>query len=205
LLEIVQELLRRTDTDASIEFVPWRRAQLMSSTQARTAIFPLTRTAEREAHYRWLVQLYHEQFVFLSIEGRPFDVRAPERHKERRIGMLRGSAMIATVRQLGYRNVVEASSVDEGMRYLKRGIVDAVFGDRALLQYALQGRLPDKYVTSAPLRSSITWLGGARDFSDADAAQFQKAMKAMNEDGSTARILRKYHLPAGPETLPPRK
>lgn len=194
LLEVVQEILRRTDASGNIEFVPWRRALLLPTTQPRTLIFPLTRLPEREAQYRWLTRLYQEHFVFLTIDGTRFDVQDPARSKDRRIGMLRGSAMTATLRALGYRQIVEASSVDEGMRFLQRGIVDAVCGDRALLQRALKGRGLGKVMTSAPISSTVTWLGGSLDFSNAEAAAFQKAMQEMIEDGAYARILKKYEL-----------
>lgn len=194
LLELVQELLRRADASGNIEFVPWRRALLLSTTQPRTLIFPLTRLPERETQYRWLVKLYHEHFVFLSNDAKRFDIERPTRSKDQRIGMLRGSAMTHTLRAMGYRNIIEASSVDEGMRFLERGIVDAVCGDRALLQHALKGRRLGTILTSAPISSAVTWLGGSLDVSPAEAALFQRAMKDMVDDGSYARILKKYEL-----------
>jgi polar amino acid transport system substrate-binding protein len=198
LHEMVSELLRRTRVPGKIEFVPWQRAVYLSTKLSRTAIFPLTRSPEREQRYRWLARLYHEHFLFMSIKGRQFDVLQPLQGKDRRVGVLRGSHALKDLRDAGFSRIVEASSVDENLRYLRRGIVDAVFGDRSIYRASLEGRTSDHYVMSAPLRSTTTWLGGSLDFSDADAAQFQKAMKEMMDDGTYAQILKKYGLDPGP-------
>lgn len=199
LYEVVEELVRRTRLPASIEFVPWKRALYLSAKLPRTAIFPLTRSSEREGQFRWLARLYHEQFLFMTLKGsKSFDVHEPGRYTGRRIGILRGSLMIKVLRESGYQNIVEASSVDEGIRFLKRGIVDAVFGDRAILLAMIDGRTRNDYALSDNVRTTTTWLGGSLDFTDADAAQFQKAMKEMTDDGTYAAILKKYDLAPGP-------
>ena len=198
LYDMVAELLRRTHLPANIEFVPWQRAIYLSTSLSRSAIFPLTRSPEREVKYRWLARLYHEHFLFMSRNGSHFDVRRPALGKERRIGVLRGSQTIVTLRENGYKHIVEASSVDESVRFLRRGIVDAIFGDRNIFRAALSGRDDGNFLMSEPIRTTTTWLGGSLDFSDADAALFQKTMKEMIDDGTYAQILKKYELAPGP-------
>lgn len=159
LFEMVEELVRRTKVPANIEFVPWKRAVYLSTNFQRTAIFPLTRSSEREQQYRWLARLYHEHFLFMTLKGsKDFDAAEPARYKARRIGILRGSLMIPKLREAGYMNIVEASSVDESLRFLRRGIVDAVFGDRAIFRASLAGRMDQDYATSAAMHTSTTWL-----------------------------------------------
>lgn len=198
LHEIVTELLRRTHQKGTIEFVPWKRAIYLSTHLSRSAIFPLTRSPERETQYRWLARLYHEHFLFMSLKGRQFDVTQPALGRQRRIGILRGSLMIKALRESGYSNIVEAATIDESLRFLRRGIVDAVFGDRAIYRASLDNSELGNFLMSEPMRTTTTWLGGSLDFSQADVAQFQKAMKEMTDDGSYAQILKKYQLAPGP-------
>lgn len=198
LYEIVEELARRAKVPVNIEFVPWKRALYLSTSLPRTAIFPLTRSAEREHQFRWLARLYHEHFQFIALKHGKFDVAQPARGKELRIGVLRGSLTAGLLRESGYRNLVEASSVDECMRFLKRGIVDAVFANRSLFRATLKERIGREYLVSDTIRSTTTWLGGSLDFSEADAAHYQKAMKEMVDDGTYAAILKKYDLAPGP-------
>ncbi len=194
LYEMVEELGRRAGSPAAIAFVPWKRAVFLTTARPRSAIFPLTRSPEREAQYRWLAPLYRENFIFVSMKNSAFDISHPERNKHKRIGILRGSLMIKYLQDNGYPNIVEAASIGEGLRFLRRGIVDAVCSDHEILRASLGGRIEPDYVTSASLRETSTWLGGSLDFSEADAARFEQAMKSMIDDGTHARLLKKYHL-----------
>jgi ABC-type amino acid transport substrate-binding protein len=198
LFEMVEELAKRTGMSASIQFVPWRRALFLTASRARSAVFPLTRSPEREAQYRWLAPLYRENFVFISLKSAAFDSTNPALSKNARIAVLRGSLMVKFLHEQGYPNIVEASSVEEGGRFLGRGIVDALCGDVEILRATLGDRLRADHNMSATIRETSTWLGGSLDFSGADALRFEEAMKAMIEDGSYARIVKKYKLGLGP-------
>lgn len=196
LFEMVEELMRRTGDRASIEFVPWRRAIFLSTSRPRSAVFPLTRSPEREARYRWLAPLYSEPFTFMSLKGGNFDTARPELGKTRRIGILRGSLMIEFLHEAGYPHLVEAASVEESLRFLRRGIVDAVFGSRDIYQASLGGHKLADYPMSPTIRVMHTWLGGSLDFTEADAARYEQGMNEMIEDGTYARLLKKYKLEA---------
>lgn len=194
LHEMVIELSRRTDVPVTVSFVPWRRAVHLSTASSRTAVFPLSRTPVREARYRWLAPLHHENYLFLAPKNSRFNLADPSKSRQRRVGILRGSVMQAYLQAQGYPNIVEASSVAEYLRFLDRGIVDAVFGDRDIIAASLKDRHRERYAMSKPLQESVTWLGGSLDFTEAEAALFQQAMKEMVKDGTHARILRKYSL-----------
>ncbi|MFL6656542.1 MAG: substrate-binding periplasmic protein [Massilia sp.] len=198
LNDMVAELLRRTGIPGTISFMPWSRAVYLTSHQSRSAVFPLTRSPEREQRYRWLARLYHEHFVFLSEPGGPVDSKHPERSKAMRVGVLRGSLIARFLKDQGYHNLVEATSVEEGLRFLNRGIVDAVVGDRSIFRHVLRDHGDQALRMSEPVWTTTTWLGGSLDLGQAEVAQFQKAMQAMQDDGSYAKILKKYGLAPGP-------
>lgn len=196
--EIVSELMRRSKIAARIDFVPWQRALFLTSASTRSAIFPLTRSAERDAQFRWLVQLYLGSFVFMSLKTTRFDARHRAPDKQQRIGVLRGSLMIKMLKDRGYQAIVEASTVDENVRMLRRGMVDAVAGERAIYHATLKRLFENSFQTSEPIAVNGMWLAGSPDFSDADAALLQKALKDMVDDGSYARILKKYDIVSVP-------
>lgn len=192
---VVLELVQRLKLAPDIAFVPWRRAIFLATKMSATAIFPLTRIAARESQYRWLAPLYEENYVFLALRGGRFDVHRPQAMKSARITILRGGAQGKILRELGYRRIVEASSIDEVHRFLVGGMADASFGERAIVRSSLQAReaVPDFHFSETVL-STTAWLAGSLDFSEADAARFQRAMAEMVADGSHKRILRKYGL-----------
>ncbi|QYF96134.1 transporter substrate-binding domain-containing protein [Massilia sp. PAMC28688] len=195
LYELVAELCRRTGRTLQAQFVPWKRAIHLASSNRATAIFPLTRTPGRERHFRWLVSLYDEHYVFLTPRGRAFDVRNPENMKDMRISLIRGSSLTESLVQMGYRNIVEARSVDEVHRFLVAGIADAAFGERNIVRNSLRSRAAlDEFDVSEPVRRTSAWLAGSLDFTESDAAGFERAMLAMKADGTHQAILKRYQL-----------
>ncbi|WP_158643165.1 substrate-binding periplasmic protein [Pseudoduganella lurida] len=194
LTEIVRELAKRAGVPASVEFVPWKRALFMA-TQPRTAIFPLTRTPERENAFRWLAPLYREQFVFMAEAGGT-NVADLAALRQRRIAILRGSAQVENLKAMGYTRLVPTASMVEGLRFVHQGMADAIYGDQAIVSHTARRLYPQgTWTASAALLSTTTWLGGSPDFGEDEAAALQAALEAMRADGSYARILRSYALP----------
>lgn len=195
LLEIVEELCRRLRVTPELDFLPWKRAIFVTGTSARTAIFPLTRQADREAQFRWLAQLYEENYIFLAPKEGTFDVRRPADMKNRRIAMIRGGGQITLLKQLGYVRVVEAATVDEVHRFLLEGMADAAIGERAIVNSSLKRRKSEhQFVMSLPVHKTAAWLAGSLDFTESEAAMFARAMDGIVADGTRLKILRKYAL-----------
>lgn len=195
LVEMVNELCRRLGLTPALDYVPWKRAIFLATKLSATAVFPLTRVPERESQYRWLAPLFEENYVFLAPRGRSFDVRRTEQMKDKRITLIRGSALAAVLREMGYHTIVEARSVDEVHRFLVRGMADAAFGELAIVRGSLKsrGEVGD-FDVSEPVRKTAAWLAGSRDFTETDAARYQRAMKDMVADGTHHKILQRYKL-----------
>lgn len=196
LVEITQELAQRLGLATPVEFFPWQRALKMTEGMSRVVVLPLTRTPEREPRYTWLTRLYRQDFVFVSRHG-TLDLRDIKRLKARRIAVLRGSPHKQVLTAEHFTAVFECATVRECMRMVLTGLADATYGGEAIHRSAanLAGASVSDFDYSAPFRSGEIWLAGSLDFSPADIAQWQAAMNAMRNDGSCARILRKYGLP----------
>jgi ABC-type amino acid transport substrate-binding protein len=193
LQELVSELCKRAGVQPTTQFVPWPRAQFLATTLPATAIYPLTRLAEREAKYRWLVPLYEESYVLLALRGKLMPVAEM---KGKRIALLRAGAQATILKAQGFTHLVEASSIDEVHRFLLGGMADAAFGERRIIAASLksQGASEGEFEVSAPLGSTTAWLAGSLDFDQEDAALFQRAMDTMTADGTQRRILSKHKL-----------
>lgn len=195
LRELLAELCKRMQLSPKVEFVPWKRALFLTTTMPATAIFPLTRLQEREARFRWLAPMYEERYLFLARRGSKFDIHHPEAMKSSRIATLRGAAQSIMLQELGYHNLIEASSIEEVHRFLLEGMTDAAFGEKFIIQSSLKARDGEKdFHVSQPVRSTTAWLAGSLDFDDATAQLFQRAKAAMDADGTSQRILAKYGL-----------
>ncbi len=195
LTEMVLELCRRCERVAAIEFVPWPRALHLAANLPGVAIYPLTRLPLREPHYRWLAPLFDEHYVFLAPKNGRFDVQRVHAMQARRIALIRGGTQAALLHEWGFHQLVEAKSILEVHRYLAAGMADAAFGERNIIQASLKKHGAEQdYVTSEPLRTTTAWLAGSLNFTPDDALAYQRAMAAMQADGSARRILASYGL-----------
>jgi ABC-type amino acid transport substrate-binding protein len=195
LRELVDALCRRLGLAPNVAFMPWRRALYLATTMPHTAIFPLTRLAPRENQFRWLAPLYEENYAFLAQRDSGFDVNHPETMTDKRIALLRGAAQSAILAELGFKHLVEGSSIDEINRFLLAGMADAAFGERAIIHSSLRMRGQEKtFRLGAPVRSTVAWLAGSLDFSEAEARRYREALAALVADGTQDRIFKKYGL-----------
>jgi ABC-type amino acid transport substrate-binding protein len=195
LRELVDALCKRLGVAPDIEFMPWRRALYVAATAPHTAIFPVTRLPEREAQYQWLAPLYEENYIFLAQKGSDFDVRHPEKMKDRHIALLRGAAQAAILRDMGFARLVEASSIDEVHRFLLAGMADAAFGERAIIHRSLAMRGEEQnFRLGQPVRSTTAWLAGSPDIGAREAERWRAAMAGLVADGTRKRIFRQYGL-----------
>lgn len=195
LRELLDALCARLGVVSDVAFMPWPRAVHLATTTPHTAIFPLTRLAAREDKFRWLAPLYEENYIFTARQDSGFDVQKPAAMTGKRIAMLRGAAQSAILRDMGFRRLVEASSIDEVHRFLLAGMADAAFGERAIVQRSLSSRDDSHQFQVGPsVRSTTAWLAGSVDFSEAEALPYRVAMAELVADGTQARIFRRYGL-----------
>jgi polar amino acid transport system substrate-binding protein len=203
LAEVVEELARRVAAPVRVEQVPWKRAMLLSEHQQRLAIFPLTRSSEREPKFRWLVRLFQENTIFVANAGRSdIDVQNPGSLKQYSVAVVRGSAHVAQLRADGMTRLVEVTDVQGAVKMVRDGIVDLLYGSETIFRDlpAAMGYTENMFKYGSPAHAADIWLGGSLDFSEADAAEFQAAMRSMQKDSTYTRILKKYKLT--PPVLP---
>ncbi|NRR34070.1 transporter substrate-binding domain-containing protein [Oxalobacteraceae bacterium] len=197
-VEVVEQMLQRAGTPLKVGFVPWARAITLAKLGPRTAILPLTRTPEREAHFKWLVKLDTQHFVFINRSGEPA-VSSLEQARKLRIVVLRGSPNLAQLlnRDVPPSQIAEATRVEDMLRLVERGIVDALYGGNVinLEKIRASGRDPARFQVGMRVESADMWLAGSKDLSDSEQQAWQQAYDGMLRDGALARIYRGYHLP----------
>jgi polar amino acid transport system substrate-binding protein len=194
---LVREMAERLGEAPPIQFYPWTRALSMVGTQPRTLILPLTRTAEREASYRWLVKLYRQQFVFIALRGTAVNLDTLDALRDLRIAVLRGSPNEGHLLGRNFKQVVPANSVLDMARMLERGMADAIYsGDAINLAVLAEYGIPRAQLQlSKPLDHGEIWLGGSLDIPESEAVLWQNAMKQLVRDGVVRRTLARYGLP----------
>lgn len=192
LVELTQELGRRVGEPVEVTFYPWTRA-LLASQQPRTLVLPLTRTAEREASYRWMVKIYKQKYLFIGRHG-DHRLSDPALLRNARLVVVRGTPHMRTLLDAHYAHVAECTTVKECMRMVKKGIADATYGAEDVHRYSakLDGNKEAEFEFSPVFQTGEVWLAGSTDISEDEARKWRSALESARADGAIARILRKY-------------
>jgi polar amino acid transport system substrate-binding protein len=206
LVELVEELLRRTGQPTRVEFYPWARAMKMAVAQPRIAILPLLRTPEREAQYQWLLKLYVLHFVFISRAGQP-PVQSLEQARRLRVAVLRSTPQAIQLLKRGFSDklLLQANSVEDTLRLLERGHADAIYGGELihLDKVRSSGRDLGQFQFGLRLDSGDIWLAASSGFGAAERALLFGTHQAMLRDGSVERLFKAYGLKPRAEDLQP--
>jgi polar amino acid transport system substrate-binding protein len=198
-VELTEAICVKVGAPAKIEFYPWARAYALALADPRVAVIPLTRTPPREARFQWLVRLYRQQYVFITKIDKPPITSIDEARKVKRIGVLRGSptADFAESDHFPLSSILKNNSVEAGLKDLDAGIVDTYYGGEAITKETIRSthrKLADYHIGVAMGGGDI-WLAASGGFSDSDVAALRKAFDELVNDGTYARLLKKYDLP----------
>jgi len=187
---LVQALAGRVGHSGRIEYLPWFRAQEIAREGPRVGILALTRSPEREPHYRWMVELFTDDLVLVGSPG--VDVSDLARVKDRPVGVLEFSGAQALARSLNFSRISPQREEWMNAKRMKDRHIDAWIAPRAMVIHAVRevrGNL-DVLQFGQVIRPSRLYLATSPDFPQDEAAPWQAAWAAMQADGTAARILR---------------
>jgi polar amino acid transport system substrate-binding protein len=187
---LATELARRVGHSGRIEYLPWFRAQEIAQSEPNTGILAITRTPEREPHYRWLLKLLTDDLVLVGAPG--VDVSDLSKVRDRPVGVLQRSGAEALLRGLGFTKVSPQPEEWMNAKRMKERRIDAWVAPRLMVGHAVRevrGNL-DVLQFGQIVRPSDLYLATSRDLPDAEAQRWQAAFDAMRADGSYARIVK---------------
>ena len=120
-VEILTAATREGTPNFSYDFsLPWARSQAQVHEQTSLAIIPLTRTPEREAHYRWIAELFPNRIHLVSV-GRAAPLGTLEEAKDLEIGVLYGSTVMPILTKIGFTKLQTVENDDINVRKLAAG------------------------------------------------------------------------------------
>ncbi|SFV01708.1 substrate-binding periplasmic protein [Pseudoduganella namucuonensis] len=197
-VEIVEQVLQRAGQPVKAAFYPWVRAIAITKHTPRTAILPLTRTPEREPHYKWLMKLDTQHFVFIN-RSEDAPITTLEQARKLQIVILRGSPNLAQLlnRQFAETQIIQVARVEEMLRAVERGLADALYGGDVINMAKIRssGRNPANFRIGMRVESADMWLAGGKGFDEAEQLAWQQAYDSMAKDGTLARLYRVYQVP----------
>jgi len=197
------ELLRLMAAQAGVKLVlqvlPWQRAQQAAEAEARSVLFSLTRTPERETLYQWVGPIAQRRILIYRLASRS-DLTLTQLSElgPARIGVVRDSAADRQLQAAGLRpglHLEQGLDDATNVRKLLAGRMEYV----ALLDWAAAWNLRQLQLPYGTLQP-VMEQDGARSYfyglrTDADPAlvkRLQAALDTLKRDGRYERLRQRY-------------
>jgi len=171
------------------ELLPFVRAVVEVQKHDDAVMLPLARTPKRESEYQWLVPLWEDDCVIVTLRGLDIDAK---NLGSARIGVVRASATQEVAEQLGYTNLELSTDDIQNLQKLRRGRIEAWFGlrqrvDRAIALLRLD---PAEFHISASLSPLKIYVAASKSFDSKEAERWKAAGDGLLAEGVMASLLR---------------
>jgi polar amino acid transport system substrate-binding protein len=187
--EIVQELLRRTGTQAPIRPMPWARAFHLAETEPDILLYTLARTPEREHLFSWIGPFTSNQWVFFARRGSGIRLSSLDDARAlKSIGVYRQDVRHTFLVQQGFTNLDVAVDAVQTLRQLFAGRVDALLLNDSSMpgQLAVVNRTMDDVESLFTVRRVELHAGFSRGTDPAVVQAWTRAFQDMVQEGFVA-------------------
>lgn len=193
--ELLTLMARKLGRQPELAFYPWARSVKLTQEGEAYGVFPLARTPDREAQFRWLIPLAHVHYSFFALNTAPHPLGL-EQLRAQKVVVLRGSPIIKNLQAQGFADIAEAKDYRDMLRMVSRGVAVAAYAGAPMLQAAMQefGFKASNYRMVATLGDADLYMGTSLRLAPAEAQQWLDAYRALEQDGSVARLQKKYRL-----------
>lgn len=190
--ELVMAMAQRLGRPETVQYLPWARAVRMAEQGGHYGVFPLARTPDRETRFQWLAPLMTVRYGLytLATESR-LDL---DQLRGMRVGVLRGSPIAANLRAEGFTTLIESKDYRDLLRQLRGHALDAVYAGTPMLESAMDQYAQPRmlFVLQTTLGEATLYLAASPNLDAAEAQRWVGAFRQLEEDGTVARIRRRY-------------
>ncbi|MCV2355550.1 transporter substrate-binding domain-containing protein [Paucibacter sp. B2R-40] len=192
--ELAAQMSLRLGRPMSLTIYPWARAVRMAEGGPNYGVFPLARTLDREAKFKWLIPLAHVNYTFFGRRGSSVDLDDLEALRSQRIGVLRGSPIIKNLQAEKFRHLVQAKDYKELLRLLTEGMVAAAYAGEPMLRAAIDefGFKPQEFRSGLSLKSAELYVATSLALDPLEEERWLQAYRELQLDGTVARLQKKY-------------
>jgi polar amino acid transport system substrate-binding protein len=190
--DIVREIMRRTYTDYTLRIFPWKRAYALALDNDNACVFSTARTSEREALFKWVGPLEDNEWVLFARADRKLRINSLDDARGMRIGTSAGDARESYLLQRGMQ-VESTSNVADNPGKLMHKRIDLwasslKWGTAAIERGGFAGQI----VPVLTFNRVKIYLACNPKVSTELVDAMNAAVKAMEKDGSSAAIIRRY-------------
>ncbi|MDM4765073.1 transporter substrate-binding domain-containing protein [Pelomonas sp. SE-A7] len=195
--ELALTMAQKLGRKPLVEFFPWARAVKMAQEEADIGIFPLARTPDREDSFRWLIPLTRVHYS-LFVQNGPEPLPSMEQLRTQRIVVLRGSPIIKNLQAAGFTQISEGKDYKDMLRRVQLGMATAAYAGAPMLQAAIEefGFRAADFRVAASLGEAELYMATSLRLPSDEARLWQASYRELVQDGTVARLQRKYQISA---------
>jgi polar amino acid transport system substrate-binding protein len=190
--DLALAMAERLGRPAKVSYFPWARAVKQAQEGDHFGVFPLARTADREAQFRWLVPLMTVRYAFGCLAETPAVGLEQLRHVP--VGVLRGSPLALTLRAERFRRVIPGRDYKELLRMLSLGSIKAIYAGTPMLDAAIEqyGYRHEQFARQLVLGESTLYMAASLRLAEDEAQRWLKAYQQLEDDGTVTRLRKRY-------------
>ena len=180
LLVIASQQTPQPVQRSQIRLMPWARGYRTVLNTADTVLFSTTRTAEREALFKWAGPIATTRVVLLARKDRGIQIKSASDLQHYRIGAIHDDVGEQSVLALGIANdqLHISANADALARQLQAGRIDLWAYEENVANWFLRnaGFNNDEFETVYLLKQGELWFAFNREVSDEQIQPLQKAL-----------------------------
>lgn len=202
MIEVLEEVSRRTGITFSYDLSPWKRALKLSSL-GKGAIIGFSKTSEREKIWEYSEPMYFDELVFVTTKDKVFDYTGLQSMGGRSVAIKLGASYgddFESARESGLIKVVETAERKGQLQMLAYDRIDTVLlsPGRIALESVL-AQVPylrehrdDYVILQPPLKLDPNYLGMPKSMRKSHLLpKINAALSEMMQDGTHQKIIDK--------------
>jgi polar amino acid transport system substrate-binding protein len=197
MTEIILEALKRVGYDASIKFLPWKRALEGTKLGKHDGLYSVYYRKEREEWFVYSDPLPANEWGFYKRNDAEISFESFEDLRPYTIGVVRGYVAPPGFDEAELKTDL-AKDDEQNLRKLQKGRVDLVLTDRIVGKYIINTKIPE--ATSEldwldpPVSTEIQYLVFSKKSPDYETilSEFNKGLAEIQADGTLKAIMAKH-------------
>ncbi len=180
--------------DYRIDVYPWARAYQIAQRQPNTLIYPIARTPDREARFKWVGEIQKIHFHFVKLSARKdISIKKLDDARPYTIAVIRDDVRHVYLQNHGFTKLLPVAKWNDYVARLLKGQIDLlVLAESDLVRLCARDAATCKAFEESPAIDELTsslFMAYSRDTPDDIVERTRQALEHAKAQGDVARLL----------------
>ncbi|GGA69846.1 hypothetical protein GCM10011369_09390 [Neiella marina] len=187
-IELIKPLFLQAGVPYQFVEQPLRRAIYQAAQKQNYCTFPVIRTQQREASFRWIGPISINRYGLYGHPELHHKLVTLNDAKSYKIGAYAGSAVAEYLSQNGF-SIDQTNSIEQGLQMLKHSRIDFWVADTQSIRQASKTANMAKLSPSLSFYTSMSFMACNLETTDSDLLALEAELKKMYLSGQAQQLL----------------